>query len=100
MADPIKDNLEKQRQQFATFVKLLEKYSENDQAIEISVTFKNTRFNNEDRTTKVTADKHSMIKLEPMLQGIMHQAEKMFLQSVELLRELNSKDNSDVSIHE
>lgn len=98
MSNPIKDKLENQRQQLATFIKLLEKYSEDSHTVEVIVKFKHKRFNNEERTTKITTDKHSLLPLDPMLKAIMDVSENMFLNAIQLLKEINSKEDHDATI--
>ena len=87
----MEEKLEKQRQQIATFIKILERYSQDDQQeIELIVRFKNKDSNEKEFKTISLSSSDSIIKLDPIINSINKEAENMFLQIVEKLRNLNS----------
>ena len=87
----MEEKLEKQRQQIATFIKILERYSQDDQQeIELIVRFKNKDSNEKEFKTISLSSSDSIIKLDPIINSINKEAENMFLEIVEKLRNLNS----------
>lgn len=87
----MEEKLEKQRQQIATFIKILERYSQDDQQeIELIVRFKNKYSNEKEFKTISLSSSDSIVKLDPIINSINKEAENMFLEIVEKLRNSNS----------
>lgn len=87
----VKQNLEKQREQLFSFLKLLDVHSDSKQCVEITVKFKHKKFGDSEGVASIKVDKHSFVQLEPILEAIMNSAQNLALRAVDELREINDR---------